>query len=191
MGLWHTCWKGPGPFIGNIFSLNNISMRWMLVPEMWRIIMNKNALSKTTNSMNKRQRDWDTLNNKKQQQTNQCKQAALFVINFLLAVFFAFQLPLYTSAFFFLPCFSHRRPNKNSRAREPFSPGAILDMPLHLAKDRTNCMEHGGITTSVSPTPPSLHWSISLLTGVRLPFITMQFTNTDDIEIIYNVGELF
>ena len=86
MGLWHTCWKGPGPFIGNKFSLNNISMRWMLVPEMWRIIINKNALSKTTNSMNKRQRHWDTLNNKKNNTTHN-KQINANKLRFLPSTF--------------------------------------------------------------------------------------------------------
>lgn len=126
----------------------------------------KNALSKTTNSMKKRQGHWGTLNNRKNNNKNQCKQAAVFAIDFLLALQ-VFQLPLLLiqvilslpSASFYLPCFSHRRPQKFS-GPEPFSPGAILDMPLHLAKDRTNCMEHGGIKTSVSPNPLSLHWSI-------------------------------
>lgn len=137
MGLWHTCWKGPGPFIGNIFSLNNISMRWMSVPEMWRVIINKNALSKTTNSMNKRQSHWDTLNNwttNKQQQTNQSKQAALFVIDFFTSLCrpsnYLCIHPLPSSSLV-----SHIvDPTKILGAREPFSPGAILDMPLHLGK---------------------------------------------------------
>lgn len=83
----YTCWTGPGPFMGNMFSSNNISMRWMSVLEMWRIriIINKNVLSKTTNSMNKRQRHWDTLNNKKTTTNKSMQTSCAFCHRLLLA----------------------------------------------------------------------------------------------------------
>ena len=129
---------------------------------------------------------WTTKNNNKQINANK--------LRFLPSTFYySLCRPsnyLYILTLPFSSLVSHIGDPTKILGREPFSPGAILDMPLHLAKDRTNCMEHGGITTSVSPTPTSLHWSIPLLTGARLPFITMQFTNNRHIEMIYHVGEL-
>jgi len=141
MGVWHTCWKGPGSFIGNIFSLNNISMRWMSVPEMWRIIINKNALSKTTNSMNKRQRHWDTLNNKKTTTTTTTNKS--------MQTSCAFCHRLFTSL-----C----RPSNYLYFRFKFSgPGAFFSWchPWYApspwkGQDRL----HGGITTSAVANPP-------------------------------------
>lgn len=135
---------------------------------------------------------WTTKKQHNTQQTNQCKQAALFAIDFSTSRFFAFQLPLYTSASFFLPCFSHRRPNKNSRG-----PGAFFSWchpwyapsPWKRTGQTAWSMEELKHLCLCRQTPEFLHWSISLLTGVRLPFITMQFTNHRHIEMIYNVGE--